>query len=369
MSRRSFVFLGLSITSSWGNGHAVTYRALLSALHRRGHRVTFLERDVPWYAANRDLPRPPYASVHLYGSLEELRDTWTDTIRHADCVVVGSYVPDGVAVGDWVLERARGIRAFYDIDTPVTLERLAADRPTYIARRQVPRYDLLLSFTGGPTLDRLQQDFGARMARPLHCSVDPDLYRPVEGVPEAWDLGYLGTWSADRQPGLARLLLEPAERLPDRRFVVAGPQYPEEIRWPGNVQRIEHLPPASHPRFYAAQRYTLNLTRAAMAAVGWSPSIRLFEAAACGTPIISDSWEGIGAFLEPGREILLVADAVEVAAALEVVPEEERRALGAAARARVLLEHTPDHRAEDLLRYVASLARHRGLPGGHQAAG
>jgi spore maturation protein CgeB len=343
------VFVGLSITSSWGNGHATTYRALLGALRQRGHETLFLERDVPWYAAHRDAP----GAGALYRSLAELHSRHADEVRAADLVVVGSYVPDGVAVAEWALETARGATAFYDIDTPVTLARLDAGDQEYLSPELVPRFDLYLSFTGGPTLERLERDYGACRARAFHCLVDPLAYRPLDAEPDL-DLGYLGTYSVDRQPVVEGLLLEPARRAPGRRFAVAGPQYPCEIQWPPNVERVEHLPPAAHSGFYGRQRFTLNVTRADMVAAGWSPSVRLFEAAACGVPVISDAWEGLDEFFEPGRELLVAHNADAVLAYLEL-PDHERDRIGSRARARVLREHTSEHRAEELERHVAEL--------------
>ena len=357
--------LGLSITSSWGNGHATTYRALARQLTARGHHVTFLERDVPWYAGNRDMPTPPFATTHLYTSLDELRSMHEETVRTADLVVVGSYVPEGIAVGEWVTSTAEGVTAFYDIDTPVTLAALANGGADYISKPLIPSYDLYLSFTGGPTLERLEREFGARMARPLYCSVDTRDYFPEDGhgkadstgEPATWDLGYLGTYSNDRQPTLTELMLEPARTLSDRRFVVAGPQYPEAIAWPDNVTRITHLPPRDHRAFYNSQRYTLNITRADMIRAGWSPSVRLFEAAACGTPIVSDWWDGLDAFFEPGRDILIARSAEDTETYLHDVDEEERRDIGRRGRERVLARHTAEHRAGELESYALDAMR------------
>lgn len=349
------VFIGLAITSSWGNGHATTYRALLEALRRRGHDVLFLERDVPWYAANRDLPEADVDFVELYGSLEELRDRFADDVRDADVVVVGSYVPEGVAVGEWVIDTARGATAFYDVDTPVTLAKLERGDDEYLARHLVPRYDLYLSFTGGPTLRRIERELGSPRARALYCAVDPERHAPVEAE-RRFELGYLGTYSDDRQPALERLLLEPARRLPGSRFAVAGPQYPAEIEWPPNVERLEHLAPVGHAGFYAAQAFTLNVTRAAMRRAGWSPSVRLFEAAACGVPVISDAWPGIEELFRPGSEILVARHAEDVVRHLRETDEDERRAIGERARRRVLAEHTAERRAEELEAHVAELA-------------
>jgi spore maturation protein CgeB len=348
------VILGLSITSSWGNGHATTYRALVRELERRGHDLLFLERDQPWYAQNRDLPRPPYGRTRLYTSLDELRDTFAAPVRDADLVIVGSFVPDGAAVGDWVQRKAGGIKAFYDIDTPVTLARLARGEHEYLKPSQIPRYDLYLSFTGGPTLARLEHEYGSPCARVLYCSVDPQLYYPQPQAP-AWDLGYMGTYSVDRQRSVDELLLQPASQCPKGRFVIAGPQYPANIAWPSNVQYQPHLPPAKHREFYNRQRFTLNITRADMIQAGWSPSVRLFEAAACGTPIISDRWRGLDSLFVPGREILLAGRGEEVLAALNGLGEDERLELAARARARILAEHTAAHRAEQLEGYALEL--------------
>jgi spore maturation protein CgeB len=348
------VFCGLSITSSWGNGHATNYRALVRELSARGHEVLFLERDVPWYAAQRDLPEPPWGRTELYGSLEEL-ERHAGEVAAADLVVVGSYVPEGVRVAGWVLRLAGGAVAFYDIDTPVTLGKLRRGDDEYLSPDLVGRFDLYLSFTGGPTLEVLEEEFGARRALAFHCLVDPEAYRPRQATPR-WDLGYLGTYSDDRQPLLERLLLEPARRSPAAEFAVAGPQYPDGIEWPGNVERIEHVPPGDHPGFYASQRFTLNVTRAAMREAGWSPSVRLFEAAACAVPVISDRWDGLEAIFTPGEEILVADTAEDVLGFLAGCGEDRRLAIGERARARVLAEHTAARRCEQLEEEVAGVA-------------
>jgi spore maturation protein CgeB len=336
------VVLGLSLSSSWGNGHATTFRALLSAFAARGHEVLFLERDVPWYAGHRDLPDPDFCRLELYPDLAAL-DSWREEIAAADAVMVGSYVPDGVEVGQWVQQHARGTTCFYDIDTPVTLAKLARGDFEYLSPEIIPGYDIYFSFTGGPTLTRLEKEFGSPCARALYCAVDTARYRPLD-VPKRWDLSYLGTYSDDRQPTLEKLLVDTARACPDRRFVVAGPQYPADIDWPANVERIDHLPPADHPEFYAASRFTLNVTRADMIAAGWSPSVRLFEAGACGTPIISDRWDGIEDVFEPGEQIVLAETTEQVIAALTM----DARDLGAAARQAVLAHHSAERRAEQL---------------------
>jgi len=348
------VILGLSITSSWGNGHATTFRALVRALSARGHNVCFLERDVPWYAENRDLPNPPYGLTQLYKSLAELKRKFAQRVMNADLCIVGSYVPDGIEIGEWVIRTGRGVKAFYDIDTPVTLAKLDNRGAEYLTPRLVRRYDLYLSFTGGPVLRKIERELGSPMARALYCSVDPKVYFP-ERCKQRWDLGYMGTYSSDRQPSLQQLLTEPARQSHSLRTVVAGPMYPRELSWPTNVERIEHLAPSAHRRFYNSQRFTLNLTRADMRAVGYSPSVRLFEAAACATPIISDYWPGLETFFDIDEEILTASASDDVLHYLNHIPEKERRAIGERARQRVLAEHTSERRAIELEDYVAEV--------------
>ena len=352
------VVFGLSITSAWGNGHATTYRALLRALAERGHTVRFFERDMPWYAKHRDLPDPPYARTVLYSSLEDLRERLGDEIR-ADLVMIGSYVPEAVRLTQWVLPRTGGLTAFYDIDTPVTVGHLEKGDCEYLTADLVPRFDLYLSFAGGPILGRLRTHFGAQRPRPLYCSVDPRDYFPVRAA-KRYRLGYLGTYSPDRQPALERLLLEPARRLPRARFCVAGAQYPQDIDWPENVQRSEHLPPSAHRDFYNGQHFTLNITRARMVASGYSPSVRLFEAAACEVPIITDEWPGLEELFIPGREVLVARTTADALRFLDGLDAEEAGAIARRARERVLRDHTATVRAMELERHVAEA---RDLPG------
>jgi nucleoside-diphosphate-sugar epimerase/spore maturation protein CgeB len=346
------VVLGLSLSSSWGNGHATTFRALLKAFAKPGHDILFLERDVPWYRDNRDIAQPDYCRLEFYHSVEEL-GRWREDVRDADAVIVGSYVPEGVDVARYVQQTARGVTAFYDIDTPVTLAKLGRRDFEYLSPDVIPGYDLHLSFTGGPTLKRIERQYGSPMARALYCSVDPEAY-PVVDVPKRWDLTYLGTYSDDRQPTLDKLLTEPARRLSHLKFCVAGPQYPDSIDWPENVERIDHLPPAEHPTFYAASRYTLNVTRADMIAAGWSPSVRLFEAAACATPVISDRWDGIDSLFEPGSEIILADTSHDVVELL--TGNSDASPVGRAAREKILRGHTAAHRARELERTIEEAA-------------
>lgn len=341
--------VGLSLSSSWGNGHATTYRALIKGLHALGHEVQFLERDVPWYAQHRDLTASPHCGLHFYDDLAGLEGL-LDGLGDFDAIVVGSFVPQGIEVIDMLAARASGRLSFYDIDTPVTLSRLEDGSLDYLEKRQIPLFATYFSFAGGEALRRLAR-LGARNPVELFCSVDPDLYRPT-GEAIRWDLGYLGTYSDDRQPTLERLLIAPARRLPKMRFVVAGPQYPDTIDWPDNVERIDHLPPSRHASFYSQQRFTLNVTRAQMVSLGSSPSVRLFEAASCGTPIFSDRWEGLSAMLPEGEALLVAEDAEDVISILETTGAAARNAIADRARRIVHQGHTGMARARE---FVAGL--------------
>lgn len=351
MQALNIAVFGLSITSSWGNGHATTFRSLTKALHRRGHQVTFFERDVPWYASNRDFPKPPFCETILYSSLDEVakrQADWAD----ADLIIIGSYVPQARQLLETIREGNPACLAFYDIDTPVTLAKLERGDFEYLSPEMIPQFDLYLSFTGGPSLERLEKTWGARRARPLYCSVDPELYHPEPRTSQQLrcTLGYLGTYSDDRQPTLEKLLIEPAKRMPARKFAVAGAQYPKEINWPANVEHIEHIPPQRHREFYNSQRFTLNVTRANMIDAGFSPSVRLFEAGACGTPVISDHWEGLDHFFAIDEEILVARNSSEVIDYLNM-DDSARRDIGERMRNSVLKHHTADHRARELEEY------------------
>ncbi|HEY4652702.1 MAG TPA: glycosyltransferase [Pontibacter sp.] len=350
----NIVILGLTITSSWGNGHATTFRGLVRELKNRGHEVLFLERDKPWYADNRDLPNPDYCETELYTSLDDLQQRFTEQVREADMVIVGSYVPEGVQVGEWAIKTAQGIKAFYDIDTPVTLAKLEREDYEYLHPNLIPQYDLYLSFTGGPTLELLEKKYGSPAARALYCSFDPELYYP-EYQEVKWDLGYLGTYSDDRQPPLEKLMLDAARQWPAGRFVVAGPQYPATIAWPKNTEHIHHLPPAEHRKFYNSQRFTQNITRADMIRAGYSPSVRLFEAAACCTPIISDYWDGLDSLFKIGEEILVAHSAKDTLTYLREICKSDRKMIGERARRKVMQNHTAAHRAKELEDYAQEL--------------
>jgi spore maturation protein CgeB len=207
----------------------------------------------------------------------------------------------------------------------------------------------VLSYTGGAALGELRERLGARRVAPLYGSVDPEVHRPAAPVPDfRGDFSYLGTYAADRQEALERLFLEPARRLPEQRFVIGGAQYPVDFPWGPNLFFVRHLPPADHPAFYASSPLTLNVTRAAMAVMGYCPSGRLFEAAACGTAVLSDAWEGLGSFFEPGREIFTAGSTEEVFEILSL-PREEIARVARAARERTLAEHTAERRAGEMV--------------------
>jgi spore maturation protein CgeB len=340
------VICGLAITSSWGNGHATTYRALARALHARGHDLVFFERDLEWYASNRDMPEPPFCRVHMYEQWGDAQSLLRRELAQADVVVVGSYFPDGPTAIDEVLGSNVPVKAFYDIDTPITVAKLRAGDAEYISRQQVSGFDIYFSFTGGPMLRELETRFGARRAVPLYCSFDPDRYQVSE--PEErfrCELSYMGTYASDRQEKLQQLLCLPADQLPERQFIVAGPQYPSDTHWPTNVRHIVHLEPKFHPPFYSSSRFTLNLTRRDMVEAGYSPSVRLFEAAGCGAAIISDSWLGLETFFVPSEEILLAQSSEDVVSYLRGLSPAQSRKIGQRAQQRVLAEHSAEKRA------------------------
>lgn len=357
------VVFGLTISSSWANGHATLWRGLAKALVRDGHRFVFFERDVPYYARTRDLSRIEGGRLHLYSSWGEVRDLAWRELADADAALVTSYCPDGIAASELVLSSAARVRGYYDMDTPVTLERAAAgEHVEYVPARGLGDFDIVLSFTGGQALEELCRVFGARYALPLYGSVDPEVHRPVAAEAAfRGDLSYIGTWAANRQRALERFFLEPARRLPERRFVLAGSQYGADFPWRPNLYYVNHLAPRDHPAFLCSSPLTLNITRAPMAAMGYCPSGRLFEASACAVPCVSDWWSGLDAFFEPGREILVVRTPEDVVEALGRGPADLAR-IGRAARDRVLEEHTAEVRARELVDILDLVSRPRLAP-------
>jgi spore maturation protein CgeB len=310
--RVKITVFGLTISSSWGNGHATPYRAIIRALDRLGHSIHFFEKDAPYYSARRDFDSCDY------------------------CEILGL---------------SRPLRVFYDLDTPVTLASMRSGEVEYLSSNQLPEFDLVLSFTGGKAVKELEETHHARTVRTLYGCVDPDDYYRVDPAPDfQCDLSYMGTYSADRQAKLDELLLEPSRRHPEKQFLLAGPLYPWNWEWPDNVRRREHVAPADHSRFYSSSGITLNITRGDMAANGWCPSGRFFEAAACGTPMITDTWEGLDSFFDLKSELRVVGRAEDVQDALRM-PQDELRAMAARARQRTLDEHTGMVRARQLIRY------------------
>lgn len=343
------VIFGLSITSSWGNGHATTFRALCRALRTRGHHIVFYEKNTEWYAGNRDLPNPEFCETRVFEDWDAVLPNCRRELRDADAAIVGSYFPYGIDATREVLESRAAVKAFYDIDTPITVAQLREQGATgYLQAAQLAGFDLYFSFTGGPLLRQIEQQFGVRRAVPLYCSFDPEQYRSF-GVDRryACDLSYMGTYAPDRQPKLEQLLCDTALRMPQANFIVAGPQYPRGMRWPANVRRIVHLNPRWHARFYSSSRLTLNVTRRDMVQAGWSPSVRLFEAAACGAAIVSDNWPGLDYLFTPGSEILLPTSTDDVVRYLRDTDESELRSIGRRAQQRVLAEHTSARRARE----------------------
>lgn len=358
-----FAIFGLTISSSWANGHATPWRGLLKGLHAQGHQAVFFERDVEYYAAHRDLERPDYCDLVLYASWSEVSERASKALEDADVAIVTSYCPDGLDACRLVLETPGPLHVFYDLDTPVTLRALETHQLAvpngahYLTPDLIPEFDLYLSFTGGPILDSLRTRWGAKRTAALYGSVDPEVHAPVTDPPREFQcaLGYLGTYAADRQPRLDELLLQPARKRPDARFLVVGSLYPQEIEWPHNVAMRPHLDPPEHPAFYSANRLTLSITRQAMLEWGYTPSGRLFEAASCGTPVLTDRFAGLGEFFTPGEEILVADTAEDVRAALERT-DAELRQIGERARARTLSHHTGATRARELVSACEAVA-------------
>lgn len=348
-----FVIFGLSVSSSWGNGHATLWRGLIRSLARAGHRVVFYEHDTPYYAMTRDLDAIPRGRLVLYPGWDEIRDDAARELRDADVAIVTSFCPHGIEATDLMSAAGRPVRVFYDLDTPVTLQLLdTGDGSTAIGPDGLAPFDLVLSYTGGPVLAELEARLGARRVAALYGHVDPQVHRPGEANQRfANDLSYLGTYAQDRQAALDSLFLGPARAMPDRRFLIGGAQYPQDFPWAPNIFFVRHLPPAEHPAFYSSSRLTLNVTREAMARNGWCPSGRLFEAAACGSPIVSDSWEGLSSFFAPGEEIIVAESAEDVCDAL-ALPWAELWRMGRHARDRALTDHTSDRRAQEMVRLI-----------------
>lgn len=356
-------FFGLTLSSSWGNGHATPLRAMIRGLAAEGHTVVFYEKDAPYYARHRDLPAPDYCTLKLYHEWLNVRREAMADARSSDVVITTSFLPDGAAIVDELLPLERPLRVYYDLDTPVTLARFhSGGAVDYVIPEQLWAFDLVLSFTGGRALDELRDDFGVAHAAAIHGCVDPDIhFRVRPGEFFASDLSYLGTYSADRQHNLNELFFAAARRLPQRKFLLVGSMFPEGLDWPRNVWYKPHIGPDQHPAFYSSSCVTLNITRGDMAAYGHCPSGRFFEAAACGTPLISDHFVGLEDFFDLGREIIAARSTDDVVRAL-ALPREELAAMAARARARTLDEHTGRVRGRQMLAAFESV-RERAVAG------
>lgn len=353
--RMKIIVCGLSISSAWGNGHATLLRGLFRALHNDGHQIHFFERDTPYYAANRDADSFPFVHLHLYSNWREILPLIQKTLSNADAVMVTSYCADGINASEMIAASSVPRKIFYDMDTPVTLARLEhGETVEYLPPEGLGAFDLVLSYTGGAALGQLRERLRARHVAALYGWVDPEIHHPVErGANELADLSYLGTYAADRQRALETLLLMPAQQLPDKRFLIGGAMYPRPDQWPSNVLYRSHVPPAEHPAFYCSSRLTLNVTRGTMAAMGYCPSGRLFEAAACGTPVLSDWWAGLDEFFQPGEEILIANSTADALAAIR--EDADRLAqIGSRAKQRTLDCHTAGIRARQLIHLIES---------------
>lgn len=348
-----FVIFGLTLSSSWGNGHATLWRALCRALIRRKHSVVFFEHDTPYYAAHRDMAELSGGKLIVYSDWESIRSLAISELANADMALATSYCVDAIPASEAMFSACKGIRAFYDLDTPVTLEQLNSRTPVfYLPAGGLADFDLVLSYTGGDALEQLKTMLHARRVAPLYGSVDPEAHFPISSLSVSTDLSYLGTYAQDRQDALNLLFIEAARRLSEKRFVIGGAQYPQNFPWTDNIYFIRHVPPSDHPSFFCSSRLTLNVTRRAMAEMGYCPSGRLFEAAACGVPLLTDDWEGLDNFYKRGVEILVARSTEDVINAVNMSDVELKR-IANAARERTLSEHTADHRAHELERLCA----------------
>lgn len=351
---------GLTISSLWGNGHATLWRGLCKALAALGHEVVFFERDVPRHASTRDWTSLPESfgnsKLVLYPDWAIVEAQVRRELADCDTAIVSSYCFDAQAATDAILEAQHPLAVFYDLDTPVTLDtlRLGKNVP-YIPQHGLCDFDLVLSYTGGAALEALRSDLGAHRVRALYGHVDPDVDYPVPPVARYRStLSWLGAYCADRQAGLEELFLCPARLRPKQKFLIGGGQYPEHFSRSPNVYLAPDLPPRERCAFFSSSRLTLNVTREPMARMGWCPTGRLFEAAACATAILSDEWCGLDDFYTPGEQVLVARIATDTIASLDM-DDAQLQAIGRAARERTLDEHTSMHRARALLGMLEGL--------------
>jgi spore maturation protein CgeB len=349
------VFFGSSLVSSYWNGAATYYRGLLKALAALGHEITFYEPDAYGRQQHRDIADPSWARVVVYPANDDgWRRSLDEAARHADLIAKAS----GVGVFDRELEvavpetaRPETIVVYWDVDAPATLDSIDSD-PGHHLRRMIPRYDAVLTYGGGEPVVRAYKAVGARQCVPIYNAVDPDTHFPVPPSSDlACDLGFLGNRLPDREARVEEFFLKPAASLPDRRFILGGSGW-ESKAMPPNVRHLGHLGTGSHNAFFCSALATLNINRDSMARYGFSPPTRIFEAAGAGACLITDAWEGIELFLEPGTEVLTAADGDAVAALLQKLTPCDARAIGTAARARILAEHTYAHRARQVAKIL-----------------
>lgn len=348
-------FFASSLLSSYWNGAATYYRGIARALHRRGHRIAFFEPDAFDRQSHRDIEEPEWAKVVVYANREDAALAALEQAQDYDVVVKAS----GVGVFDALLERealahqARGATViFWDVDAPATLERVELD-PDDAFRALIPRYDLVLTYGGGPRVVDAYRRLGARDCVPIYNALDPDTHHPVPPDPRfAADLGFLGNRLPDREARVGRFFFEAARRAPERTFLLGGAGW-DDAALPPNVRGIGHVGTEDHNAFNASVRIALNINRESMARFGYSPPTRVFEAAGAGACLIVDAWDGIEAFLEPGREVLVAEDGAAVAAYLESTDAACARRIGARARERLLAQHTYAQRAIEVERALA----------------
>jgi spore maturation protein CgeB len=353
-------FFGLTLSSSWGNGHATPLRAIVRALGRLGHQVTFFEKDVPYYSQHRDLPEPDFCRLRLYDDWANIRFEALAEATSSDVVVTTSFLPDGAAILNELLHLNRPLRVYYDLDTPVTLSRWQrSEAVEYVTPEQLAAFDLVLSFTGGRALEELKR-YGVKQSAAIYGCVDPDMhFRTAPDERFASEFSYMGTYSADRQHKLDTLFFDAARQLADRKFLVVGSLFPDGLDWPQNVWYQPHLAPSEHPAFYSSSQATLNITRGEMAAFGHCPSGRLFEAAACCTSVITDHFTGLEEFFDIDNEVFIAQQTSDVVFALGL-PDADLQRIASAARERTLDEHTGMVRARQMLAAFES-ARSRSL--------
>ncbi len=350
-SRPTIAFFGSSLVSAYWNGAATYYRGIVRALHARGFKVTFYEPDAFDRQQHRDIPDPEWARVVVYGADDERHALRAlDEARSADILVKTS----GVGVFDQLLDRAildvprRGaMTIFWDVDAPATLDRLRAD-PEDPFHALVPHYDLILTYGGGEPVVRAYEAVGARTCVPVYNALDPDTHHPVDPDPRfTGDLGFLGNRLPDREQRVEEFFLSAAASLPERRFVLGGNGWHDKAM-PPSVHYVGHVYTRDHNAFNCTPAAVLNISRESMARYGFSPATRVFEAAGAGACLITDAWEGIEQFLEPGSEVLVASSGAEVAAHVSGLDRQRARRIGLAAQRRILAEHTYHHRAVQL---------------------